>query len=221
MRKTSVCWIGCLPIFWSVLAIGRCALALLAAPSAGAAQGWLAPTDVSALGENPQGLQLAGDVRGDAVALWENQFGFSWRTLKVAVRRAGGAWRGSLSLVQASTGLFAQPAVAIAPQGAVIAAVWQESASPYQDSTSVIRAVAGPADTDGIARRRPARLSTIGLEGRSPQVAVDRLGDAVAVWEENNREVGYVVRAAVKPTGRRAWRAPVTISGNVQGRAGG
>jgi hypothetical protein len=182
---------------------------------AAAAQDWLAPAEVSDLGEDPQGLQLAGNARGDAVALWENRFAFSYGSLRVAARRAGGAWGGPLPLARANMGPFGQFAVAIAPQGRVIAAVWQELTSRYYDAGSVIRAVVGPAGS--IARHPPVRLSTIALDGRNPQVTIDRRGDAIAVWEEDNREIGPVVRAAVRPAGRLAWRAPVTISGNIEG----
>ncbi len=204
MRKTIVCGAG-------VVALVVCLLAARGGAPAQATVGF-APADVSQLGENPQGLRFAGDARGAAVALWENNFAFSYWTLKLATRPAGGAWRAPLTLAHMSREQFGESAVAIAPHGGgVIAAIWQAGTR----SSGVIRAVVGT--PRGIAQRSPLRLSNVALEARSPQVAFDRRGDAVAVWEENNREIGYVVMAAVMPAGRHAWRVPTIISGQVQG----
>lgn|GEM_PF-6276728 len=205
MRRTIVCGVGA-----AVLVL--CLLAPRDGASAQARAG-LAPADISKPGESPGSLRFASDARDATVALWEkNDFASSHWTLKLAARPAGGAWGAPLSLAHTSREQFGESAVAIAPQGGVIAAIWQAGAGP---SGRVIRAIAGTPHE--IARRRPVRLSNLAVEARSPQVAFDRRGDAVAVWEENNREIGYVVRAAVMPAGRHTWRAPVIISGEVQG----
>ena len=102
-------------------------------------------------------------------------------------------------------------------QGSVVA-VWRRGADGGEVTVqSAVRPAGG-------AWQAPVDVSQPGLDGSSPpgrtvpgpQVAVDALGNAVAVWQRSNG-TSLVVQAAERPAGGR-WGAPVGVS--VPGGAG-
>jgi hemolysin type calcium-binding protein len=95
------------------------------------------------------------------------------------------------------------PEIASDGSGNVIA-VWRE----LTDDTAAIRAAFRPRN----GGFEPSELiSAPALEAESPRVAMDRLGNAVAVWEESRTGRDVVVQAALRPAGGR-WSEPYVLS---------
>jgi hypothetical protein len=150
---------------------------------------------------------VAMDSRGDAVATWERLAEGSW-TIEAAVRPAGeGAWQAPTPI----SGAFQQPAVsggalllgvrvAVDAQGDAVA-VWEH----YMRDNWFIEAAVRPASSQ--TWQTPLRLSTAGLGGAQPDLALDPQGDAIVVWEgatSTERTVEVATGSALSGT----WQAP-------------
>src|SRR5262249_52161922 len=95
------------------------------------------------------------------------------------------------------------PRIASDGSGDVIA-VWRE----LTDDTAEIRAAFRPKNGSFGASKQ---ISAPAVGAESPQVAMDRLGDAIAVWQESRTGRDSVVRAAIRPAGSK-WSDPQTLS---------
>ncbi len=95
------------------------------------------------------------------------------------------------------------PRVASDGSGNVIA-VWRE----LEDDTAAIRAAFRPRNG---SFGPSEQISVPAVEAESPRVAMDRLGNAVAVWQESRTGHDSVVQAAIRPAGG-AWSDPQTLS---------
>jgi RTX calcium-binding nonapeptide repeat (4 copies) len=85
-----------------------------------------------------------------------------------------------------------------------VVAIWRE----VDGDTSAIRAAFRPA---GESWRSAQRISTPALATESPRVAMDKAGNAVAVWQRSSGH-DSVVQAAIRPAGG-AWSRPEDLSG--------
>ena len=92
----------------------------------------------------------------------------------------------------------------IASDGAgTIVAVWRE----LDDGAASVRAAVRPA---GGSWAPSQRISTPAAATESPKLAMDRLGNAIAVWQRSSG-ADSVVQAAIRPA-RGAWSAPQDLS---------
>ncbi len=195
-----------------------CLLALLAAPSAGAAPGWLSPVTVSVSEEGHEvgEPRIAVDGQGDAIAVWHSEDGkleggVSSYEVQTAFRPAGGAWQvpERLSPYGQSAG---EANVAFDAQGDAFA-VWDAYSSdvPEGDAHFSVQVTFRPA---GGAWQTPVDLSPVEAPGgEHPSLAVDAQGSAMVTW---NRGAGPV-QEAFKPAGG-AWQAPINLTqGNAEG----
>jgi len=95
------------------------------------------------------------------------------------------------------------PQIASDGSGDVIA-VWRE----LNDDTGAVRAAFRPRNGSFAASEQ---ISVPAVAVESPRVAMDRLGNAVAVWQESRTGRDMVVQAAIKPAGGE-WSDPQTLS---------
>lgn len=179
--------------------------------------GWSAPVDLSTATQQADvsRAQVGVDARGNATALWSD--GNS--VLRTAVRPAGGAWQKPVTLALARNFQYG-PQLAVNAAGTAVA-VWQRN--DKRSDGFVVQAAVRPAGgawqkpvdlspggsrrlAAGVGRRRFAAASRDPL----PQVAIDRRGNAVVVWE-HYRNGAAVVQAVTRPAGG-AWRAPVDLA---------
>jgi hypothetical protein len=161
---------------------------------------WQAPVDISAIGQNASGPQVAVDPGGDAVAVWELYDGTN-HIVQAATSPAGGSWQAPVDLSTIGQNA-SEPQVAVDPGGDAVA-VWKGS-----DSTNfIVGAASRPA---GGSWQAPVELSAAGHDAIEPQVAVDPGGDAVAVWELYDG-TNHIVQAATSPAGS-SWQAQVDLS---------
>jgi plastocyanin len=170
------------------------------------------PVDVSASETNaqPQGLRLAVNAAGDIALAWvqkdpdslvdPEQF-----SVRASIRPAGGSFStpeiiSPLPLVVGNSA--GTPRVALDGAGNTTA-VWR-----YFDGTNqVIQAATRPA---GGAFSGPIPLTTDGADAGSPDVAMDAVGDAIAVWVRSDGS-NLIVHASTSPAGG-AFAAPVDLS---------
>ncbi|HEY6836644.1 MAG TPA: PKD domain-containing protein [Gaiellaceae bacterium] len=178
------------------LAPGLVVLILALPQSAAAAPTWLAPKDLSA-GASGSDVHVALDAAGDAFAVWTRS-----GTAQVAQRPAGGSWSAAQNVsgrcVNASgTG------IAVNAAGRAVV-VWE---CPEGGNT-IVQAATRPARGSWGA---PHDLSAPGHDAHLPQVALDRAGDAVAVWARSNGTNVVVQASTQRPNG--AWLASENVSG--------
>ena len=172
----------------------------LAAP-AGAAQAWLAPSDLSAPSHDAVKPQVSRDALGDTAVVWQRSDGAN-QVIEAAVRPAGGAWEAAQQLSSAGRDAY-NPHVATGPKGDVVA-VWRRD----DGSNDIVQAAARPA---GGGWQAPVDLSAVGHDADNPRVAFDAQGTAIAVWVRTNG-TDWLVQAAVMAAGTGAWQAPVDVS---------
>ncbi|MGA2162993.1 MAG: hypothetical protein ABSH36_00820, partial [Solirubrobacteraceae bacterium] len=189
-----------------------CLLALLAAPSAGAAPGWLSPVTVSVSEEGHEvgEPRIAVDGQGDAIAVWHSEDGkleggVSSYEVQTAFRPAGGAWQIPERL--SPYGQSAEDAnVGFDGRGDMFA-VWDayNANVPRGDAHFSVQAAFRPV---GGAWQAPVDLSPVEAPGGEyPSLAVDGQGDAMVSWD---RGAGSV-QEAFRPAGG-AWQAPVELT---------
>jgi hypothetical protein len=157
-----------------------------------------APRDLSAAGGDAEGVELAVDDDGDAVAVWQRSSGAAV-TVQAAALRAGS--------------VVPEPAVDLAPDafGADVGvdpsgdatAVWSRS----NGANSIVQAARIPL---GGAPLPLGDLSAPGQDAIGARVAVDRSGGATALWQRFDG-ANRIVQAARAPAGGR-FGAAVSLS---------
>jgi PKD domain len=186
----------------AVAALGMLVFLLAVAP-AGAAPTWLAPAKLSAAGHNAEKPQVAVDAQGNATAVWERPNGTNI-IVEAASRPAGsGAWQASVPLSSA-TAIMPMPQVAVDARGDAVA-VWES----YIAGEPFVEAATRTGFTG--AWQAPVKLSSLGVIGLRPDLAVNARGDAVVVWQS---DVG-IVEAASRPAGG-AWQTPAILTNSAE-----
>ncbi|HEY4096382.1 MAG TPA: PKD domain-containing protein [Baekduia sp.] len=161
---------------------------------------WGAPATLSAAGQAANSPQVAVDARGNVTALWERDNG-THDIVQVAVRPAGGSWSSPSSL--SSPSVSAQyPRLAVDPAGDA-AAIWES----YDGNYFSILATARRAGTSWPLPTTLAAGSGT-YTGVTPDVGLDDVGDAIAVWYRAGGGQHQFVQSSVRPAAG-AW-GPVT-----------
>ncbi len=189
---------------------GRAVLALVLllgtilalAPAAGATPTWLSSVRLSETAHNAISPQVVSNPQGDAIAVWMVQ-AVGYNAVQVVERQAsGGPWQAPVTLSQ--VGQDAQSGqVAIAPDGEAVA-VWEQLAGSHFVVQSSVRPPGGGWGAQ-------VALSDPSSDGSEPQVAINALGEAVAVWQYSAG--GHTIaQAAVRPEPGAGWQAAATLS---------
>jgi hypothetical protein len=181
------------------------ASAILFPPSVLAAPDWSRPT-LLGLGLHPS---IAVDASGEAVAVWEEipapDSASPQATVESASRPPGGTWSQPTTI--SAPGLVSgrmSPQVAISPGGEAVA-VWGTNRGPNR-LESASRPPDGGWTPPTVITRQPHRLG-----GYEQQVAIDRSGDAIAVWHGFSHGHNVVASASRAPGG--VWSHPRRLSG--------
>lgn len=182
---------------WSRGAGGVFVTQVATRPAGGA---WSAPQDLSPPGQDTGDADVALDPAGDAMAVWYEGPGANY-VIKAAYRPAGGAWSASQSISAPLQSAF-ESRVALDASGNAVA-VWERS----NGSNSIVQAAPRPA---GGAWSVPQDLSAAGQSAAEPQVAVDPVGNAVAVWKRYDG-ANYITQASSRPAGG-TWGVPQNLS---------
>jgi hypothetical protein len=177
---------------------------------AAARDGWTfgRPVDLSLAGRNADAPAVAIDQAGGAVVVWQRFSELGHWVVQGATRAAAGTIASLGSLSDTSSDDEA-PQVAVDPAGDAVA-VWQQD--DHQRNVVSIQAAARSAGGGLVSL---GELSVPGQSGEqddeSPEVALDRAGDAFAVWEHFDG-TNFVVQSAVRPAGGPKFGAPVDVS---------
>jgi hypothetical protein len=158
---------------------------------------WQAPLNLSAAGENASEPQLAVDGAGDAIAVWRRYDGANY-IVQATGRSANGDWQQPQDL--SAPGQDAEaPQVAFDNTGNA-AAVWRRS-----NGTNT--AIEASSKSSGGVWQAPLNLSAASQNASEPQLAVDSVGDLLAIWTRSNG----VIQSAARPTGG-VWQMPLDLS---------
>ena len=177
---------------------------------AAARDGWTfgGRVDLSLPGRNADAPAVGIDQAGGAVVVWQRFSEFGHWVVQGATRRADGTIASLGNLSDTSSDDEA-PQVAVDPAGDAVA-VWEQD-----DHQRNIVSIQGAARSAGGGLVSLGELSVPGQSGvqddESPQVALDRAGDAFAVWEHFDG-TNFVVQAAVRPSGAPTFGVPVDVS---------
>ena len=173
---------------------------------AAARDGWTfgGRVDLSLPGRNADAPAVAIDQAGGAVVVWQRFSEFGHWVVQGATRAADGTIASLGNLSDTSSDDEA-PQVAVDPAGDAVA-VWEQD--DHQRNIVSIQAAARSAGGGLVSL---GELSVPGQSGEqddeSPQVALDRAGDAFAVWEHFDG-TNFVVQSAVRPAGAAKFGAP-------------
>lgn len=190
-----------------VLVCAACPLSQ--ASSARALPTWLPPTNVGETGIEGR-PDVAVDATGDATAVWERPDGGGYE-IQAAERSAGGAWQAPVRLFSTSNEGTGAPHIAVDSQGAAVA-VWKSGGPEHFVVDAASRSTASGVWSS------PIELGAAGAANPEPRIALDTLGNAVAVWTGEGPHPGTQhIFAATMPTGG-AWSVPIVIS---QGNSAG
>jgi hypothetical protein len=162
--------------------------------------GWSEPVDLTAPGHDAKFSQVAVDEQGNTTAVWESFNGSNW-IIQSAERPVGGAWSAPVDLSSAGQDALITK-VAVDPLGNATA-VWRR----FNGSNWIIQSAERQA---GGAWSAPVDLSAAGQDAKFPEMTVDPLGNATAVWRRFNGS-NWIIQSAERPVGG-AWSAPVDLS---------
>jgi hypothetical protein len=145
------------------------------------------------LGGSPQ---IALDDSGGAVAVWRGANG----AVQAAFKKAFGWWSTAVDLSDPAAGRAAYPQLAMNRFGQAVA-VWQLAAA----AGDVAIVQASSMGSMG-AWAAPVNVSNPATDGWLPRVAIDRLGRAVAIWNQAN-----VITSATRASDGK-WKAPLAMT---------
>jgi hypothetical protein len=153
------------------------------------------------LGWNPQ---LGVAANGTVTAAWE-EWSAGANAIETATHPEGGGWSAVDVLLPKTSHEFyaSSPSLSVAPTGAA-AIVWRDE---IEAEGNVIEGAVRPA---GGAWSTPARLSSIGGEPFESRAAIDKAGNATAIWRMKSG-AQWVIEAAEAPAGG-SWTSPTQIS---------
>ena len=142
------------------------------------------------------------DARGNAIAVWRSG-PFGEKTVRAAVRPAGGAWQPPSVLSAVSRDEYSSGVLdlAVSANGDAVA-VWLMTAG----ASSVVQAAVRPA---GGAWQPPVDLAR---DAHEPQVAIDSSGNAIATWLQTGITPSgrATMMSAARPAGG-AWNTPTRV----------
>jgi len=169
---------------------------------------WSEPYDLSSLDAPAEAPRVSMDRAGNAIAVWQSYIG-GYFVVQAAERPAGGSWSAPQDLsdryLAPQYQSARQPRVAVGPSGDAFV-VWES----FEVSYYVVQAIQRPVGGDWSA---VGNVSPQGRDSHAAEIAVDPLGDAVAVWE-GTESAGQVVQAAtyadVSRNAERSVKAPIS-----------
>lgn len=163
-------------------------------------ESWSSPITISSVtGNNPQAYpQIAVDLAGNAVAVWEEFNGTS--VIKASTLPLFGSWSTPITISSPTTDGSQIPQVAVDDFGNAVA-VWMRHNGFFNIVQSAVLPFGGSWSS-------PADVSSLSIDSFSPQVDVDASGNAVAVW---TNVTSQIIQGATLPFGG-SWTSSVNIS---------
>ena len=143
--------------------------------------------------------QLAADADGNVTVVWQQPDGRHTGIDAARWLQAQGRWTPAQPLDRLASHAY-NPAVAVAPNGRVVAA-WQQGPSGHEAVyATLLRAPAGP-------WRRPLRVSAPEARAQMPVLAADALGVVTAAWVQGSGHQRRIATSRLE-AGARRWTRP-------------
>lgn len=160
--------------------------------------------------------QIGVDSNGNGIAVWRRNDGTANAIESARYDFSTQTWSSSVTLTNPSiAGLNANaPQIAVAPNGNAVA-IW----TFFDGTVTGIQAAAYDVLTD--TWTAPVDLITPPVmfqDADNPQVGVDAVGNAVAVWQYNDG-VDVVVQSATYNFSTSTWTSPLSLFPGIAGRA--
>jgi hypothetical protein len=176
-------------------------------PAGGA---WQAPERLSLGGQSADEANVAFDVHGDAFAVWEAYSssvpeGDAHFSIQAAFRPAGGAWQAPVDLSPVEAPWSVHPSLAVDVQGDAIV-TWNRAEGP---GGGYVQEAFRPA---GGVWQAPVDVTQGNAWGDYSQVAFDKQGDALAMWQDP-------LQSAFMPAGG-TWQPPSIVGSELVARPG-
>jgi hypothetical protein len=165
---------------------------------------WSTPVKVADAGSELKQPQVAFDSAGHAIAVWVGSNETN-NVIQSATLPFGGQWSAPMDVSIADQDSI-NPHMAVDPNGHVVA-VWMA----YQQGQYTIQAATLSL---GESWSQPVCLAGLGQQASRPQVAVDPVGNAIAIWSrliDSKR----VIQAARLPF-KGEWSVPLNVSASDQ-----
>jgi hypothetical protein len=171
---------------------------------------WQAPERLSPYGQSAEEANVAFDAHGDAFAVWEAYSssvseGDAHFSVQVAFRPAGGTWQTPVKLSPVEAPGSVHPSLAVDAQGDAIV-TWNRAEGPGGGS---VQEAFRPA---GGAWQAPVDVTQGNAWGDYSQVAFDKQGDALAMWQDP-------LQSAFMPAGG-TWQPPSIVGSELVARPG-
>lgn len=160
---------------------------------------WRPPIALSASGEDEEGIALAVNSAGDAIAMWERYDG-TRLVVEGDSRGAGGEWQGA-KVASAKSETAEAPSVALDAAGDAVAA-WIRPGGKSQ-----VEAALRPSGGEWGA---PKQLTAASGEASGLALAADPQGDAVAIWQKPDKG-SEIIEASSRSAGGE-WQTAVELS---------
>ena len=164
----------------------------MASPAMSAPQGpWALPAaDLSALGQDAVGSQIATGPDVTATVVWRRNDGAN-SIIQAATRPPGGTFGVPVNLSAAGQDAFG--AQITTDLGGTSTAVWERS----DGANSIIQAATRP---PGGEFNTPVNLSAPGQNAVGPQITTAPDGTTTAIWQRSNGS-NFIIQAAIRPPG--------------------
>lgn len=140
------------------------------------AAAWSTVTDLSAVGQDAADPQVAVDASGNAVAVWSRNDGAN-TIIQSRSKPLNMPWSIVTDDISAVGENASLPQVVLDPVGNAIA-VWQR----FNGLIPNVTAIEAATKPFNMAWTGAATLSTAGQNAIDPQIAIDPIGNAIAVW---------------------------------------
>lgn len=169
-----------------------------AASRSASAATWGAPVSLSSAGKD---IDIAIDNQGNALAAWSSTAGGGGSRIYVVRKAAGGSW---------GTPVPVSPAGAERPDVAFDGAgnaqlVWEASVGGNANILGARRLV-------GQAWSTPTTVAASADDELEPRLAVDHVGNAVAIWDHHDAEGASRVEGTYRLAANTTWEAPKYVT---------
>lgn len=175
--------------------------------------GWSVPVSLMSSGQDMTNLRVRADAAGNAVAVWQERLGARTTVRAMRLDVASGVWSAPFSVNDGTRHAF-EPELAMGDSGDAVV-VWYEASDAGQAAGLIdIGVVASRFDAGSASWRAAVRVQPAGSSaGVLPKVALDRAGNAIALWLQ--AVPGYVDRQEVWTSSverdAALWATPVKL----------
>lgn len=156
--------------------------------------------------DSADNLDVALDPSGNAVLVWRGRSGFKGIIQSATLQKGSRTWEQTADISPTNTQSF-DPKVGVDKCGNAVV-VWAEG-------ISITHIAAAKLYYGSLTWINTTDLSPLVNRSISPDIAVDRHGNAVAIWKTFVDPNNTIVEAATLPAGEFTWSTPTTLASSL------